>query len=171
MPLPKQSKMLRIDQVSKNMVLGDTTPLTLQDLLLNLSSEWTSTQTFWSFESLCDHLALKDTASWALVDSHQGFIGFILFNVQNTEAELLYLHIAMAHRHKGWGHVILQEAVNELQKLFQVDTIFLEVRPTNHSALKLYSDFGFWQIGLRKQYYHNGDDALILQWKSASQSP
>jgi ribosomal-protein-alanine N-acetyltransferase len=45
------------------------------------------------------------------------------------------------------------------------ERIFLEVRPSNQAALRLYASVGFAQIGVRPAYYQaeNGrEDAVIL---------
>jgi len=52
------------------------------------------------------------------------------------------------------------------------DKIFLEVRPSNQVALRLYASVGFEQIGIRPAYYQaeNGrEDAVILA--AALQTP
>ena len=38
----------------------------------------------------------------------------------------------------------------------------LEVRHTNISAQKLYERFGFVPVGVRKKYYENRDDAIVM---------
>lgn len=38
----------------------------------------------------------------------------------------------------------------------------LEVRESNASAIHLYESFGFRQVGVRKKYYENGENALVL---------
>ena len=38
----------------------------------------------------------------------------------------------------------------------------LEVNATNIPAQKLYEKFGFKVVGLRKKYYNNKDDAIIM---------
>jgi ribosomal-protein-alanine N-acetyltransferase len=38
----------------------------------------------------------------------------------------------------------------------------LEVRHTNMSAQKLYERFGFVPVGVRKKYYENRDDAIVM---------
>ncbi len=38
----------------------------------------------------------------------------------------------------------------------------LEVRHTNMSAQKLYARFGFVPVGVRKKYYENRDDAIVM---------
>lgn len=46
----------------------------------------------------------------------------------------------------------------------------LEVRHTNVAAQRLYHRFGFLQEGVRKRYYENTDDALVL-WASGIHQP
>jgi ribosomal-protein-alanine N-acetyltransferase len=44
------------------------------------------------------------------------------------------------------------------------ENAFLEVRVSNQAAIVLYERIGFQQVGLRKQYYPDGDgreDALV----------
>ena len=38
----------------------------------------------------------------------------------------------------------------------------LEVRHTNTTAQKLYERFGFVPAGVRKKYYENRDDAIVM---------
>ena len=44
----------------------------------------------------------------------------------------------------------------------------LEVRASNESAIRMYQHFGFRQVGKRKGYYENGEDALVL-WVGSMQ--
>ena len=41
--------------------------------------------------------------------------------------------------------------------------MFLEVAVTNHAARALYAAHGFTEAGLRRHYYSDGTDALILR--------
>ena len=38
----------------------------------------------------------------------------------------------------------------------------LEVRASNEPAISLYKSFGFSEVGVRKKYYENTEDALLL---------
>jgi [ribosomal protein S18]-alanine N-acetyltransferase len=42
-------------------------------------------------------------------------------------------------------------------------TMFLEVAAANAAARALYAAHGFTEVGLRRRYYGNGDDALMLR--------
>lgn len=49
-----------------------------------------------------------------------------------------------------------------LTKEFNYSELTLEVNSNNTSAKKLYLKFGFKELGIRKKYYNNKDDALIM---------
>jgi len=64
----------------------------------------------------------------------------------------------------GLGRSLLTHML-ELAVEHNVTMSFLEVRPTNFSAIKLYLDMGFDEIGLRRNYYPlrmGREDALIF---------
>jgi ribosomal-protein-alanine N-acetyltransferase len=43
-----------------------------------------------------------------------------------------------------------------------VQTVMLEVRASNHGAQQLYEQLGFEEVGLRRKYYPNGEDAILM---------
>ena len=43
-----------------------------------------------------------------------------------------------------------------------VKKITLEVRASNIKGINFYTKNGFKQVGVRKKYYKNGEDALLL---------
>lgn len=64
-------------------------------------------------------------------------------------------------RKEGIGSKLLQEIL-EIAKGWKAQSITLEVNEKNIPAIKLYQKFGFEQVGLRKKYYHNTDNAIIM---------
>jgi ribosomal-protein-alanine N-acetyltransferase len=42
---------------------------------------------------------------------------------------------------------------------------FLEVRPSNQSAISLYKKFGFFEVGRRKKYYGDEDAIMMVRRK------
>lgn len=42
------------------------------------------------------------------------------------------------------------------------ESVLLEVRASNEAALRLYSSLGFERVGLRRQYYPDGEDAVLM---------
>jgi ribosomal-protein-alanine N-acetyltransferase len=52
-----------------------------------------------------------------------------------------------------------------------IELVFLEVRPTNGDAVRLYESLGFRVIGRRKGYYFDtGEDALVMEATLAAAS-
>lgn len=64
-------------------------------------------------------------------------------------------------RNKGIGKAILTELINQA-KSFGYNIITLEVNETNSPAISLYKMFGFKEVGIRKRYYNNVHNAIIM---------
>jgi ribosomal-protein-alanine N-acetyltransferase len=61
----------------------------------------------------------------------------------------------------GFGSMMLEFAI-ELCQMSHVKNITLEVRVSNDEAKNLYEKYGFKPSHFRKQYYENGEDALVM---------
>lgn len=104
---------------------------------------------------------------WVLTESDQGqkaekFLGFALLWLLPGEAEVVDLAIVAQRRAQGLGRILLSTALAEATKE-GVREAFLEVRRGNLSAQALYKCVGFSQIGERRGYYKNGEDALLFR--------
>jgi ribosomal-protein-alanine N-acetyltransferase len=88
--------------------------------------------------------------------------GMILARVAADEAEILTLAVAPEQRRGGVGSALLSAAMDRAAERGAV-RMFLEVAVTNDAARALYSAHGFTEAGLRRQYYTDGTDALILR--------
>lgn len=64
-------------------------------------------------------------------------------------------------RNEGIGSALLKETIHISTKL-KAKTITLEVNKNNEPAIKLYKKYGFEQVGLRKKYYNNKEDAILM---------
>ena len=70
--------------------------------------------------------------------------------------------VKKSHRRKGIGQKLLENLI-ELSKQTGLNYIDLEVNSKNEPAIKLYEKLDFKQIGTRKKYYNNIDDAIIMR--------
>ena len=106
-------------------------------------------------------------ASGALVGFVSGFGELIGYGIMSTgagEAHILNLCVGSAFQGQGLGRALLTRLLEEAGSL-RVDTVFLEVRPSNVPAVTLYESMGFNCIGTRKDYYpakYGREDATIL---------
>lgn len=80
------------------------------------------------------------------------------------EAHLLNISIAPAHQRRGYGARLLEYFI-QLAQRERFEALYLEVRPSNDPARRLYARRGFTQIGRRRDYYpakSGREDALVL---------
>ena len=80
------------------------------------------------------------------------------------EAHILTVVVRKEARGRQLGRRVITHLLNTASK-HNVDTVLLEVRPSNTIAVNLYESLGFSEIGIRKGYYpdKNGrEDALIM---------
>ena len=79
------------------------------------------------------------------------------------EGEILDVAVRRDFRGQGVGGMLLARAITDL-KARGGRTLSLEVRVSNASAIALYRRFGFVETGLRKRYYENGEDAILMEY-------
>ena len=65
------------------------------------------------------------------------------------------------HRGKGLGKALMQEAMSGMAAK-KCDEIYLEVRVSNESAVKLYEHLGFLIKTKIMGYYRDGEDAYLM---------
>ena len=65
-------------------------------------------------------------------------------------------------RRKGIAQSVINRLIDELLEK-KVENIFLEVRVSNYGARALYEKLGFKEIGIRKNYYENAEDAIVMK--------
>ena len=93
--------------------------------------------------------------------------GYAILSVAAGEAHILNLCVDPQHRAQGYGEKLLDEVLARARR-DQVAEIFLEVRPSNLTALALYRKKGFHQIANRPAYYQaraGREDAAVLAKK------
>jgi ribosomal-protein-alanine N-acetyltransferase len=110
----------------------------------------------WGAEAFADLLA--QPGMMALATDR----GLILCRLTLDEAEVVTLAVAPDHQRKGEGRRLMQAAMSLLAELGAA-TLFLEVSAENPPAIKLYTGLGFEQVGLRRQYYADSADALVMR--------
>lgn len=77
------------------------------------------------------------------------------------EAHLLNVAVAEEHRRRGYGTMMLADVVEEARAAGCV-RIFLEVRPGNAAAIRIYEAFGFRKVATRPRYYADNEDADVM---------
>ena len=91
-------------------------------------------------------------------------IGICVLHVVLDEAQINFFAINHKYRNKGFGTYLMSYLIKECEKL-NIKKLFLEVSHTNFTAEKFYSRFDFFTIGIRRNYYKDGSDALLKEKK------
>lgn len=101
--------------------------------------------------------------SWILHEEGK-MIGYAVLSVVVDEAHILNICIDPKFHGRGHGRRLLQ-AMHAIAKSHGAQRLFLEVRPSNVYAIKLYESAGFNEIGRRPRYYpaeHGREDAIVM---------
>ena len=77
------------------------------------------------------------------------------------EADITNIVVKKDYRNKGIGTMLLKHLILEAKKQ-NLLTITLEVNEKNKNAILLYKKFKFEELGIRKKYYNNTDNAIIM---------
>jgi [ribosomal protein S18]-alanine N-acetyltransferase len=91
--------------------------------------------------------------------------GYGIMSVAAGEAHLLNLCVGEDYRCHGIGRRLLAHLL-QMASVAGAREAFLEARPSNTSAIRLYQSLGFVQIGMRRGYYQALDgreDAIVLK--------
>jgi ribosomal-protein-alanine N-acetyltransferase len=92
-------------------------------------------------------------------------IGYGVMSIGAGEAHILNVCVRDEFRSVGFGRRLLEHLL-ERAAAGGVGEAFLEVRPSNLAAIRLYHHLGFEQIGIRRGYYQAPDgreDAIVLK--------
>lgn len=100
-----------------------------------------------------------------LVLTDQGDVcAYAIFSMAMDEAHLLNLCVTARRRRNGLATLLLDQVLAEAT-LGGADRLYLEVRPSNRAAIRLYSEHEFRQVGRRPGYYPSAsgrEDALVM---------
>ena len=95
-------------------------------------------------------------------DADHRLVGYACWWLVGDEVHILNLAVHPRSRGRGAGRALVQRILDDA-RTHCATSVSLEVRPENASALALYRAMGFQQIGLRKNYYARGEDAVIME--------
>jgi ribosomal-protein-alanine N-acetyltransferase len=100
-----------------------------------------------------------------VVDVDGDLAGYGIMSVGAGEAHILNVCIRDEYRSRGFARKILSYLL-ERARAAGMHEAFLEVRPSNVAAARLYHSLGFEQVGVRRGYYQatvGREDAAVLR--------
>ena len=104
-----------------------------------------------------------------VIDIDDLVVGHAILSLGAGEAHILNVCIGEAFRNRGIGRHLLAYLLERAQASGMAEA-FLEVRPSNVAAIRLYQSMGFEQVGQRRGYYQASggrEDAAVLRKRFA----
>ena len=142
--------MISIKQINKDFI----------DLCFELDS---NTISLWSKKQWFNEFKKKDTKIFGLIFENL-VIGICVLQVVFDEAQINYFVVNQRFRKRGFGSYLMSYLIKRCEK-FNTNRLLLEVSKDNITAEKFYSRFDFYTVGIRKNYYKDGSDALLKEKK------
>ena len=114
----------------------------------------------WPIWDLIGVLTLPNVVRLKAVIDDQ-MVGFIAGDIRPSQqiAWIATIGVLPAYRGRGIGSALLEACEQELK----VESVRLNVRVSNHPAIRLYKSLGYQQVGRWPHYYSDGEDALIME--------
>ena len=120
-----------------------------------------SRQSFWEEASHTDayYLIARDVDRDNLIVAYAGC--WVLAN----EGHITNVAVDPDYQGQGLGRRLMNELTSRVKAL-GVESMTLEVRPSNTVAINLYTSLGFRSVGQRPKYYTNPVEAAEIMWNT-----
>lgn len=137
-------------------------PMTSRDVRRVFEIENASYTMPWSEETF-RALVMRGDAEAMVAEEHGAIVGYAVFWWIIDQAELGNVAVDAAHRRRGIGELLVQTVITRARGR-GMSELFLEVRPSNPGARRLYERLGFVHVGRRRNYYvRPTEDALVMR--------
>ncbi len=134
--------------------------MTLEDLKLLKDNLTTDFDDFWSYEILQNELN-NPNSEYFIAKQNNEILGFAGIWKSIDDVHITDIVVKKIYRKKHIGSALLQKLIDTAKEQ-NFKSITLEVNENNLPAINLYTKFLFKQLGIRKKYYKNKDNAIIM---------
>lgn len=135
--------------------------MSLNDLELIKDILQTEFDEFWTYEILQQELLSNNSKYIVVKNLNNNIVGFAGIKIILDTAELMNIVTRKSFRLCGIGKLMLEYLIN-MCKMAKIKTLNLEVNSQNTIAISLYKKYNFKEVGLRKKYYNNTYDAILM---------
>ncbi|GAA3841884.1 ribosomal protein S18-alanine N-acetyltransferase [Sphaerisporangium flaviroseum] len=124
----------------------------------------------WSEGMLRGELADQPRTRYYIVAvADEEVVGYAGLAAAGDQADVQTIAVSATMQRAGIGSAMLRELLTEATRR-GATAVFLEVRADNPPAQAMYEAFGFERIGLRRDYYDDGTDAIMMMRKLSVES-
>ena len=116
---------------------------------------------FWNVNIFRSEL-LNPNSKYIVAKINGKIVGFAGIWKAVDDVHITNIVTAKKFRKQNIGSILLSNLIKMARAENEISSITLEVNVNNIPAKKLYEKFNFEVVGLRKKYYNNKDDAIIM---------
>ena len=122
---------------------------------------------FWSIDILKNDF-YDEHSKYIVAKIDNEIVGFAGIKIILDEADIMNIATRIDKRNCGIGSLLLEELL-KICNLSNCKNINLEVNENNTCAIHLYEKYDFKRIGLRKKYYNNTYNAILMQRRNTNE--
>ena len=115
---------------------------------------------FWTYDVLQEELN-NPNSEYFVAKLENNILGFAGIWKAVDDVHITDIVVKKSNRQTGIGSKLLEKLI-QTAKSQNFNSITLEVNEHNQPAINLYLKYGFKNVGLRKKYYNNKDNAIIM---------
>jgi len=149
-----------VEQKEEVVAIQKMTLEDLQAIKVNLQQDFDK---FWNYAIFAEELANPNSHYW-VAKQEENVVAFAGYKKILDEIHIMNIATRIDKRGRKIATKLLQVLLEEAKKE-NPTVITLEVNESNTTARKLYAHAGFQEVGRRKNYYFNRQDALIMEIK------
>ena len=110
----------------------------------------------WTEISIEAELQNEFSKFYVAVENGRG-VGYVGLYALMGEADIVRVAVLPEYRQKGIARAVLSKSLESVE-----GDVFLDVRESNTAAINLYKSLGFYDTGVRKDYYSNPTENAVL---------
>lgn len=115
---------------------------------------------FWTYDVLQEELN-NPNSEYFVAKLENNILGFAGIWKAVDDVHITDIVVKKSNRQTGNGSKLLEKLI-QTAKSQNFNSITLEVNEHNQPAINLYLKYGFKNVGFRKKYYNNKDNAIIM---------
>jgi ribosomal-protein-alanine N-acetyltransferase len=114
----------------------------------------------WPKQNFSDELKNGKKSFSYVIESERQIIAYLVAWCYADEIHIGNIAVVPAYRRRGLARKLLDYIVKVCDGC---NELFLEVRESNLAAIALYDKIGFKVLGVRRSYYKDGENALVMK--------
>ena len=116
----------------------------------------------WSYMIFWTELMRKSVSSYLKIFVEDTYVGFVGLRYDEDETHITSIAVLSKYQNQGIGSQTISHVI-QIARDRGCSMITLEVKKSNEAAIYLYKKFGFFETGIKKNYYkENHEDAIDM---------